>query len=229
MRTRLAWLAVLALLGSVTFAQPASAIPEDPLLWLSIGKFSFKPSKKGNPGQLSIKKGEVTAVMYRDGTTVSNNTGFETIIGARVDFSNKIPQSCCDPFSFLDSTVTIRSGKTVFIQGILTNTTFDPGADVTDGIVTLNLGFALDNLWFTQLNTSAGSRFISEYATYNSVVAGSLALTLVSSADPKHRIDLFDRKSKGKGSGEFQIPEPGTLVLLGSGLVGLAGMLRRRS
>ncbi len=229
MRTWLAWLAALAFFGCFAFAQPVSAQPEDPKLFLTVKKFSFKPTKDGKPGSLSMKKGEVVGVLYRDGTVTAFNTPFETIVGAKVDFvsntvkpSNKIPQSLADPFSFLDAIVTIRNGKNVFIEGILTNITFDPGSDITDGIVTLNLGFLIDNLWFTTLNTSANSRFIDEYATYSSTVAGALALTLVGSSDPDKRIDLFDRKSKGMGTGEFQIPEPGTLVLLLSGLAGLA-------
>jgi hypothetical protein len=234
MRTRLAWPAALALLGALAFALPASAIPEDPKLFLTVKKFSFKPTKNGKPGSLVMKKGEVTGVLYHDGTVTAFNTPFETIIGAKVDFaandpkrSNKIPQSLADPFSFLDAVVTIRNGKNVFIEGILTNITFDPGSDVTDGIVTLNLGFQLDNLWFTTLNTSANSRFIDEYASYSSMAAGALALTLVGSSDPKKRIDLFDRSAKGMGTGEFQIPEPGTLVLLLSGVAGLAATRRR--
>jgi hypothetical protein len=211
----------------VALAPTARADTVDPLIFLTIKKFSFKPAKGTHPGMLVIKKGTVTAVRYRDGSTTTLNTSFETIIGAKVVFS-KLIQSGGDPYTFLDGTVTIANGRNVFIDGNLTNITFDPGTDTTDGIVTLNLGFQLDNYWFTFLNTGSGSRFITEYHDFSSPNAGSLALTLVSPTEAKKRIDGFDTKSKGTGSGQFQIPEPGTLILLAAGLAGLVRATRSR-
>ena len=98
---------------------------------------------------------------------------------------------------------------------------------MTDGIVTLNFGFQIDNLIFDLLNTSTNSRFIDEYATFSSTFAGALAPTLTSSPN-RAPIDLFNGKSKGTASGEFQIPEPGTLVLLAGGIMGLITARRRR-
>ena len=232
MRSRLISLAVLVLFGFVANAQEAWALPLGPRLYIMIDKWQFKPAKvkpnKFQPGELQIKKATVIAVQYADDTIITENTDFETIIDAKVKFQKKIFQSMNDPFTFMDSTIEIVSGKTLFIGGMLTNTTFDPGSDVTDGVVTLNLGFALDNVWFTTLNTSAGSRFTEEYATLSSMAAGALTLTLVSTDEAGKRIDLFDVKSKGSGAGEFQLPEPGSIALLGAGLAGLAGLRRRR-
>ena len=220
MRRRLLILAASAVLCVLALAPAGRAATVDPLLFLSINKFNFTPAKGSNPGTMNIQQGKVTAVRYRDGSTTAVNTSYETIVGAKLKFS-KLVQSNVDPFSFLDGTLTISSGKNVFINGNLTNITFDPGTDTTDGIVTLNLGFQLDNYWFTFLNTGANSQFITEYANFSSPNAGSLALTLVSDTAANKLIDGFDMKAKGSGSGQFQIPEPGTLMLLAAGLAGL--------
>lgn len=224
-RTWLIYVAILSLIPSVAFVATAQATVQDPKISFEIKNFSFKPAKKNKPGVLKLTKGTVVTAFYEDGTSTSTNTAFETIIGARV----KIPRliQVGDSLTFLNSQVTIRKGKDVFIDGMLINITFDPGADMTDGIVTLNFGFQLDNLIFDLLNTSANSRFIDEYATFSSTFAGALALTLTSSPK-KAPIDLFNSKTKGTASGEFQIPEPGTLVLLAGGIMGLVTTRRRR-
>jgi len=227
MRSRHLWLAALALLAC--FAVPAATLAAtvDPLLFLNINSFKFKPAKGSKPGELSFQPGQVIAVRYMDGSTTMTNTGFETIVGAKVRIS-KLEQSSMDPFSFLDGTVTIGNGKKVYIQGALTSITFDPGTDTTDGIVTLNLGFALDNYLFTLLNQGLNSRFITEYANNSSPAAGALVLTLVSSNELGKLIDGFDVKSKGSASGQFKIPEPASIVLFASGLAALARAIRRR-
>ncbi len=229
MRFRLTILAVLVLFGFAASVHEASALPLGPKLFMKIDKWTFKPAKANKPGVLEIKKGKVIAVQYADDTVVTDPTDFETIIDTKVKFQKMIQQSMMDPFTFMDSTVEIVSGKTVYIAGMLTNITFDPGVDMTDGIATLNLGFQLDNLWFSTLNTNANSRFTQEYATLSSVNAGALALTLVSSSAAGERIDLFDVDTKGTASAEFQLPEPGSIELLGMGLAGLARLRRRRS
>lgn len=224
-------LAVLAALFCFTFAvvvPEASALPMGPRLYLQIDKWQFKPAKNGKPGVLRLGKGKVIAVQYADDTVLTEPSDFETIVDAKVKFGKKIYQSMGDPFTFLDTTISIESGKTVYIGGMLTNVTFDPGSDLTDGIVTLNLGFQLDNVSFTTLDTTANSRFIMEYSTMSSMAGGALALTLVSTSEPGKNIDLFDVKSKGEAAGQFQLPEPGSIALLGAGLAGLAALRRRR-
>jgi hypothetical protein len=229
MRRRLMTLTVSAMLCvlMLALAPTARAVTVDPMLFISFKGFTFKPAKKKKPGMLIMNRGRVTAVRYRDGSTTTTKTSFETIVGAKVIFS-PLFQTTSDPYTFLDGTVTIKAGKKLFIKGNLTDITFDPGTDTTDGIVTLNLGFQLDNYWFTFLNTGAGSRFITEYHDFSSPNAGSLALTLVSQTEPNKLIDGFNVKVNGSASGVFQIPEPGTLILLAAGLAGLFRAARSR-
>ena len=227
MRRRHMALAALALL--VCLALPAAAISAtvDPLMFFNMNQFKFKPTKGTKPGTLSFVPGDVVSVRYMDGSMVTVNNATETIIGAKVRIS-KLTQSLTDPFSFADGTVTIATGKGVYISGALTNITFDPGTDTTDGIVTLNLGFTLDNYWFTLLNQGLNSRFITEYANNSSMTAGSIALTLVSSNQPSKLIDGFNLNTAGSVGGQFQIPEPASLFLIASGLAAMGRALRRR-
>jgi len=227
MRRRHIALAALVLLLHLAIPAAAFAAIIDPLLFFNVNKFNFRPAKGSKPGVMSFKPGKVVAVRYVDGSAATSNTAFETIIGAKVRIS-KLTQSLSDPFSFLDGQVTISTGKGVYIKGALTNITFDPGSNTTDGIVTLNLGFALDNYFFTLLNEGLNSRFITEYANFSSPAAGALTLMLASSTHPNKLIDGFDVKAGGSGAGQFMIPEPASIFLLASGLAGLAGAIRRR-
>ncbi len=227
MRRRHLALAALAMFLCLAIPAAVRAATVDPLLSFSINKFKFKPANGSQPGVLAFTPGSVVAVQYMDGSLLTANTPFETIIGAKVRIS-KLTQSVSDPFSFLDGTLTIEAGKGVYVSGTLTNITFDPGTDTTDGIVTLNLGFALDNYWFTLLNQGLNSRFITEYANNSSMVAGAIALTMVSSTMPNKLIDGFDLNTHGSVAGQFQIPEPASILLLGSGLAGWLVVRRRR-
>ncbi len=231
MRSKLALTAVLVLVGSLLIPRIAVAITVDPKLYLEIKKFKYQPAKGNKPATLSIGKATVTMVQYTDGSTISIKKSTEPIIGAKIKFMDKkLTQTGGgggSPATFMDTNIEIRNKKVVYIAGLLTPITFDPGSDLTDGIVTLNMGFLLDNLFFTTLNTGSGSRFVDEYETNSSPTAGALFLTLVSSNVPAKRIDLFNQKAKGFGSGEFKIPEPGTMMLLGAGLIALVA--RRRS
>jgi hypothetical protein len=227
MRRRHLALAALALLVAVAIPAAAISATVDPQLYFTVSKFKFNPTKGSKPGTLAFTPGSVVAVRYTDGSVVTAKTSFESIIGAKVKFS-KLTESLTDPFTFLDGKVTIGAGKGLYINGSLTNITFDPGVNTTDGIVTLNLGFSLDNYWFTLLNQGLNSRFITEYANNSSTTAGAMALTLVSSSAPGKRIDGFNVHAEGPVSGQFQIPEPASLLLLASGLAGLAAARRRR-
>ncbi len=219
---------ILGLLGVLAFAPAARAVLTDPMITMEFNEFSFNPSKNDNkPGMLNLTPGVVTSATYQDGTTTTVNTDFETIIGAKVRI-DKLIQSDSDPATFFDTKLTITKGKDLYISGILTNITFDPGSNLADGIVTLNLGFKLDNLFFDVLNMDANSRFTTEYGNFSSMNAGALALTLNSITHPKGGLDLFDVKTKGSATGEFQIPEPGTFILLATGLLGMGAHRRRR-
>jgi hypothetical protein len=216
----------LVLVCGLILAPVAQAASVPPMLFLNFGQFKFKAPKGTKPGVLSFKSGKVIAVRYTDGSVTTTNTPFETIVNARVDIS-RLTQDDEDPFSFLNGTVKIRQGSKVYIDGALTNITFDPGTNTTDGIVTLNLGFALDNYFFTLFNQSLNSQFMSEYAANSSTTAGALALTLNGPVDPTKLIDGFDVNVTGNAAGQFQIPEPGSIFLMGAGLAALAGLFRK--
>ena len=231
MRKWLPLMAVLMLVGSLLIPRTASAMTTDPKLFIEVKKFKYEPAKGEKPAYFSIVKATVTGVQYSDGSILSTKKSTEPIIGAKIKFlDKKLLQTGGGggaPATFMDANIEIKNKNTLYIAGLLTPITFDPGSDLTDGIVTLNMGFALDNLIFSTLNTGSGSQFVNEYAANSSMFAGALYLTLMSSTDPAKRIDLFNQKSQGSGSGEFKIPEPGTMILLGAGLMGLATRRRR--
>ena len=114
---------------------------------------------------------------------------------------------------------------TQFVKEQLAGDVFYP--NTTDGVVTLNLGFAVDNYWFTLLNQGLNSQFITEYANNSSTTAGALSLTLHGPTDPAKLIDGFNVNVTGNAAGQFQIPEPGSIFLMGAGLAGLAAIFRK--
>ncbi|MFQ5900659.1 MAG: PEP-CTERM sorting domain-containing protein [Thermodesulfobacteriota bacterium] len=149
----------------------------------------------------------VTGITYNDGTTAPALA--DSVLGAtvRFDYNNSLDDT--------DDTFSIFSGAGTFLTADI---------DWTKGTTTvsgpteiINPTFA-HNLYNVSVNTSLGSRWADELAPE---VADGFAATMLVVVDN----GIGTSNVMGK---VVPTPEPGTLLLLGSGLVGLGLAGRKR-
>ena len=135
---------------------------------------------------------------------------------------------------FVYTTGTVYNGSTSFPHGLLTNT---PSSGLAGGLYDpINLDSSLNyfhNMWYG--NDS------SEYATYGLAIGGTGSLSFEANFYTNSFLYGYETvnsgyaytnnsrsvESVGIASTRTSVPEPATMLLLGTGLVGLAGFCRK--
>ena len=222
------WAGTAVVGDTVTFDLRGQARLND---MVDIGGGSVAPGTLDTNGVVGGDAGfEITVAFEATETATLIAAGvlrFDTISGTYSYFYDPTPDSDVDSgagFAGGGDSIAILSGNIVavsgtFIQGVgganlLTNTVTSYDRDYIQTDPTAN-----DPLIDTTFDTLVTLRSTGEAAAHD---AGDTI------GSPQYTVVAGDLGLKADANSEFSIPEPGTLMLLGSGLLGLAG-LRRRS
>ncbi len=129
----------------------------------------------------------------------------------------------------IGSTLTTASGSTVNVMngGANNGLYWEVGSSATLGTSTTFAGniLAVDSI---TMNTSARILCGRAFANTGAVTLDTNTISDNCSAGGDYGTGRSDFGSAGFSGGFSTVPEPGTLVMFGSGIIGLAGILRRK-
>jgi PEP-CTERM motif len=191
----------------VVLAFPVAALADNTISWVNAGG-TFSAASMG----LSITGPTVVGVTMSNGMVITGNLGTLNLTAGAL-MSGNLTTGCVGGggcwFSSTGSSFTISDTKGPSFSGSFTTNINLIGSKTATGKYTykINGGVLLGSVSGNSMMSSGGST--------------RLTITL------NH---LFTGRSVrlAGGSSNVTVPEPGTLGLLGTGLFGLAGVLRRR-
>jgi len=190
----------------VVLAFPVVALADNTITWVNSGG-TFSASSMG----LSITSSTVVGVTMPNGMVITGNLGtLDLTAGALV--SGSLTTGCLGPggcwFSATGSSFTISDTKGPSFSGTFTTNINLIGSKTTSGYTyTINGGVLLGSVNGNSTMSSGGTTHLTVTLSHL-FTGGSVPLA--------------------GGSTNVTVPEPGTLGLLGTGLFGLAGVLRRK-
>jgi len=163
-----------------------------------------------------------------------NQTGLSAgYVSGVTDFDTYVPATTHDSQPGTDWTATSNTGAAVFDLGSLYRVNAaalwnfgGTGGNISFGIDDLTLEYSIDNVLFNSIGAFSLTQGVTGVVTPADVLSfGAIDARYI-------RMNVLTNFGNGSALGEIAfrqaVPEPGTLAILGLGLVGLAATHRRR-